>query len=52
MAWQRGVVLDAMRRAELLARSPGVLRLTHGQMNGLDMARQVEQAGRVNLPRS
>lgn len=50
-AWQRGVALDAMLRAALPARAHGVWRLTHGQMNRLDLARQVEQAGKVNLPR-
>ncbi len=49
-AWQRGVALDAMLRAALPPRPHGVWRLTHRQMNTLDLARQVEQAGKVNLP--
>lgn len=50
MAWRRGVALDAMLRAALPARAHGVWRLTHKQMNRLDLARQVVQAGKVNLP--
>lgn len=51
-AWRRGVTLDAMLRAALPMRVRGVWRLTHGQMNGLDLARQAEQAGKVNRPRT
>ena len=49
-AWRRGVALDAMLRAALPARQRGVWRLTHAQMNRLDLARQLEQAGKVNRP--
>lgn len=49
-AWQRGVALDAMLLAALPVRLRGVWRLTHAQMNRLDLARQVEQAVKVNRP--
>jgi hypothetical protein len=47
-AWQRSKALDALLRA---ARSPyprGVWRLTHAQMNRLDLERQLAQAAKVN----
>ncbi len=51
-AWRRGVALDAMLRAALPTRARGVWRLTHEQMNELDLARQAEQAGKLNRPRT
>lgn len=47
-AWQRGKALDAMLRAAQPARQRGVWRLTHAQMNLLDLARQLAQAAKVN----
>ena len=47
-AWQRGAALDAMLHAAKPARRHGVWRLTHLQMNRLDLERQREQAARVN----
>ena len=47
-AWQRGVTLDAMLRAALPVHPRGVWRLTHAQMNQLDLACQLEQARKVN----
>ncbi len=50
LAWRRGVALDAMLLAALPARRRGVWRLNHEQMNRLDLARQLEQAAKVNRP--
>ncbi len=47
-AWQRGAALDAMLLGARAARPLGVWRLTHLQMNRLDLERQREQAARVN----
>lgn len=48
-AWKRGLALDAMLNAAMPPRRRGVWRLTHAQMNASDLARQREQAARVNL---
>lgn len=47
-AWQRGLALDAMLRVAMPLRQRGVWCLTHAQMNQLDLARQREQAAKVN----
>ena len=51
-AWQRGLALDAMLRVAMPLRPRGVCRLTHVQMNQVDLERQLEQAGKVNRPRN
>lgn len=47
-AWRRGAALDAMLQAGKPTRRHGVWRLTHLQMNRLDLERQLEQAAKVN----
>ena len=49
IAWQRCKRLDAMLRTAQPARPRGVWRLTHAQMNRLDLERQLAQAAKVNL---
>ena len=49
-AWHRGLTLDAMLRKAMPVRTRGVWRLTHAQMNLADLARQREQAAKVNGP--
>lgn len=48
IAWQRCKKLDAMLRSARPERPRGVWRLTHEQMNRLDLERQTEQAAKVN----
>ena len=48
-AWQRCKRLDVMLRPAQQPRPRGVWRLTHSQMNQLDLERQLAQAARVNL---
>ena len=47
-AWQRCKALDAMLHRALPARPHGAWRLTHAQMNRLDLERQLAQAAKVN----
>ena len=47
-AWQRCKALDAMLRAARPPYPRGVWRLTHAQMNRLDLERQIAQAAKVN----
>lgn len=47
-AWQRGAALDATLHAAMPRRQRGAWRLTHLQMNQFDLARQLEQAAKVN----
>jgi hypothetical protein len=47
-AWERGNELDALLRSTLAPYPRGVWRLTHAQMNQMDLERQVAQFARVN----
>jgi hypothetical protein len=49
IAWQRCKRLDAMLRTARAPYSRGVWRLTHEQMNRLDLERQLALAAKVNL---
>ena len=48
LAWQRGKVLDAMLATALVPHLTGVWRLSHSQMNAMDLKRQFAQAATVN----
>lgn len=47
-AWERGKALDAMLRNTLPPHPRGVWRLTHAEMNQMDLERQLALAARIN----
>ena len=49
-AWRRCRQLDTMLHAQCQPYPRGVWRLTHAQMNRIDLERQVAQAAKVNRP--
>jgi hypothetical protein len=52
-AWERGRALDASMKIGMTPHPRGVWRMTHAQMNAMDLARQREQAAKLNpLPAS
>jgi hypothetical protein len=47
-AWKRGMALDNLLRSTTAPYPRGVWRLTHAQMNQMDLERQTAQFNRIN----